>query len=198
MPFLGCRSPEHRSQSATCATELQKLKTSERADNVKEAAVADLAAGEWRLRWRYGPLLGYPLEAALLLYAERDGRSVELHRPEDAQKLPGFRLVNPNDALQFVRLFTSRETYYRFLEPRAYEFPSGCAKVIAEEGGFTIDRSLLYTTEFPALSLELSREDAYPLYAVRESVSSEGKYACKKVRLLQWIPKSAADMPLLE
>ncbi len=156
-------------------------------------------AGDWRFIWRVPAGSGDPVEAFRVLFAERNDAVVQVREPQSVQRLPGIRFVSPDEALQFVRLFTEPESYFRFVEPHALELPNSSATVApGTDGTFVITRQLLYPKEIPPFNLELSRDDFMPLYQVRETVSADGTYSCKKLHVVEWVRTRDPRIPRFE
>jgi hypothetical protein len=164
----------------------------------KQDFTAALRVGKWCLGWQSGSQLYRPSEASRILCAQRGGSCIELRSPGEATDLPGFKLTSPEQALQFARLFTSHNSYHRFVEPRAFEFPDSSAHVSRKGGVFTINRKLVFRGESQPFNLDLSSGESFPVYQVQETLCSDGTYKCEKVRLVRWVPIRDLDLPFLE
>ena len=191
----GCRAPAVRERDG----KLDRVRPVQApSTSISSEGDTGFMTGGWRFIWRARGEIGYPVEASLGLTAERDGKVVHIDRPGDVHGLPGVRILTSDQALRFARIFTLRDTYYRFLEPGAFEFPSGCARVETGKRAFVITRRLLFTRELAPFNFELSRADYFPLYEVRETVLPDGRYMCKKLRVVEWVEKCDAHIPRIQ
>lgn len=155
-------------------------------------------AGGWRFVWRFQGELGLPLEAFVSLYAERNGQAALITGPKDVQGLPGVRILSSDQALSFVRLFTQKNTFHRFLEPAAFEYTDAHAKVMSEKGKYVIVRRLLYPRELPSFGFELSHQDSFPVYEVRETLFPDASYSCERLMIVDWVEKHEVNIQRIE
>lgn len=125
-------------------------------------------------------VLGTPAQAFQRLIAVKNGDKVEISSVEDFQSI--VTITSPEQALEFVRLFTSLDTHYLFPEvdylepcraqgePRAGEYDREYERGMnlklpsaqAENGSFIVERNLL--------------ERSGRLFRGTESVDRRGEY----------------------
>jgi len=153
-------------------------------------------SGGWHFSWRVEPPGGgVPIEAFLVLHAEKNGQIVQVKKPDDIRKLNGIRITSSDQALSFVRLFTSKTTFYRFSNPRAFEFPEGNAIVTKAGNTFVIIRRLLYPEESD-LKVAISPRAYLLVYEVKETVLPDGKYVSERLRVVDHVDENAVNLPL--
>jgi hypothetical protein len=167
--------------------------------------------GPWTLSTGTRGELGLPIEAFLRLYARKDDATVCLRRPTDFRKLDGIRIDTVEDALAFVRLFTSPRTFYLFETPCAIDIDQqsdeecqgygvlspdvycslelAAPVVVQGPGHFTIARYVLSAAR---------KGSAYEVMRLDEWVGADGGYRELNRTIIGRVAVGAVRVPMFE
>ena len=145
-------------------------------------------------------LLGTPVERFLRLVAVKGPEKVELPRVADLRGRVG--LASPDQALEFVRLFTSPETHYLFpesqvIEPRAARGDPGPGEYPEEYGERLQLEPARARAEGETFVVERNLVDrAGTLLRATERVGQDGAYALERTTTID--AGSPVTFPLYE
>jgi len=143
----------------------------------------------WSFFLGYDEIVGEPTIIYMKLYAKK-GKFVEkISRPCDMNKLDGIVIKTSDEAVLFLRLFTTTNLYSIFDEPRAIEQQPESIKVIRQENGFEVVRKLIMALP--------EKPHGYPVFEFHEEVTFDGKYRFISKKHLAYLPFDTFPFPII-
>ncbi|MDD2600844.1 MAG: hypothetical protein PHO37_16750 [Kiritimatiellae bacterium] len=145
--------------------------------------------GRWTLFIGFQGVVGEPIVVYMKLFAKNERTTEKIKKPEDMNKLTGLSIRNSDEAISFLRLFTSHTSYVMFDEPRAIEQHPDAVRVVQQDNGFVVTRELLMASS--------EEPHGYPVLEFQEKVTFDGKYELLSKKSVTFVPFEKYPFPII-